>query len=148
MKTNYMHKQIGYFLIVIYSFVLAIVTYYILLSGFDRIALLVMAIMAVVLVLFATLTVEIDEEFLKIRFGIGLIQKKFDLCKIQSCSIVKIRWYDGWGIHWTPRGWLYNVSGFDAVEIIMENGKKYLIGTDVPDELEKAVSQAANISER
>ena len=147
MNINYMHKQIGYILIVIYSIVLAIVTYYMLLSGFDRIALLVIGIMAVVLLLFATLTVEIDEEFLKIRFGIGLVRKKFALSEIKSCKIVKNPWYYGWGIHLTPRGWLYNVSGFDALEIIMKSGKKYRIGTDDSDELEKAVCKAAHITE-
>ena len=38
--------------------------------------------------------------------------------------------------------WIYNVSGFDAVEIILKNGKIYRIGTDVPSELEAAIKQA------
>jgi len=39
---------------------------------------------------------------------------------------------------------LYNVSGFDAVEIKLRTGKKFRIGTDVPQELEKAIEQAIN----
>lgn len=50
--------------------------------------------------------------------------------------------YYGWGIHLTPHGWLYNVSGSDAVEIRMKTGKKYRIGTDVPEELERAISRS------
>ena len=145
MNRHYMHTQIGYLLIIIYSFVLAVVTYQVLISGFDLIAAWVLVLMVIVMALFATLTVEIDEEFLRIRFGIGLIRKKLALREIKSCRIVKNRWYYGWGIHLPPRGWLYNVSGFDAVEIIMESGKKYRIGTDVPDELEKSILKSADI---
>ncbi len=50
--------------------------------------------------------------------------------------------YYGWGIRWTPNGWLYNVSGFYAVEIKMKTGKKYRIGTDAPNELEKAIKES------
>ena len=40
--------------------------------------------------------------------------------------------------------WIYNVSGFDAVEIIMRNGKIYRIGTNTPGKLEAAIKQAIN----
>ena len=40
--------------------------------------------------------------------------------------------------------WIYNVSGFDAVEITMKNGKVYRIGTDVPEEIETAIKQSIN----
>jgi len=56
--------------------------------------------------------------------------------------------YYGWGIHFTPNGWLCNVSGSSAVEIIMKNGKKYRIGTNVPSELEQAIRQSVAIVAR
>jgi hypothetical protein len=34
-----------------------------------------------------------------------------------------------------------NVSGPHAVEIELKNGKKYRIGTDVPENLEKAIRE-------
>jgi len=37
---------------------------------------------------------------------------------------------------------LFRVSGFHAVEIKLSSGKKYLIGTDVPQELEEAIRQS------
>jgi len=40
--------------------------------------------------------------------------------------------------------WIYNVSGFDAVEIIMRNEKIYRIGTNTSSELEAAIKQAIN----
>jgi hypothetical protein len=40
--------------------------------------------------------------------------------------------------------WIYNVSGFDAVEITLKNGNTYRIGTDEPKELEQAILQSIN----
>ncbi|GAI51787.1 unnamed protein product [marine sediment metagenome] len=68
--------------------------------------------------------------------------KRFKLNEIESCQVVKNHWYYGWGIRLTPHGVLYNVSGFDAVEIKLRTGKKFRIGTDVPQELEEAIRQA------
>jgi hypothetical protein len=51
-------------------------------------------------------------------------------------------WYYGWGIRLTPRGMMLSVSGFHTVQITLRTGKKYLIGTDVPQELEEAIGQA------
>ena len=38
--------------------------------------------------------------------------------------------------------WVYNVSGFDAVEITLKDIRVYRIGTDRPDELEMAIKQS------
>ena len=37
--------------------------------------------------------------------------------------------------------WIFNVSGFGAVEIRMKNGKIYRIGTDEPKALESAINR-------
>ena len=39
---------------------------------------------------------------------------------------------------------IYNVSGFDAVEIQLKNGKIYRIGTDEPKKLEQAILAIKN----
>ena len=80
---------------------------------------LVSALYATVFLLFGWLRVEIDDRFLVCRFGIGLIRKRFDLGEISSVKTVRNRWYYGWGIRWTPHGWLFNAAGLDAVEIGM-----------------------------
>jgi len=110
--------------------------------GFNWIAFTVLIILGVCLVLFATLTVVIEEDVVEIRFGPGVIREKFPLRDIESCQIVKNPWYYGWGIRLTPHGWLYNVSGSYAVEISMKTGKKYRIGTNVPNDLEKVIQQS------
>ena len=109
----------------------------------------VTAIMILILVLltsFTTLTTSIDENYLRIKFGYGIFARKFALNQIASVRSVKNRWYCGWGIRvwFWPYMWIYNVSGFDAVEIIMRNGKIYRVGTDTPKELEFAIKQAIN----
>jgi hypothetical protein len=57
--------------------------------GFDWISFAVLIILGVCLVLFATLTVVIEEDVLEVRFGPGVIRKKFLLKDIESCQIVK-----------------------------------------------------------
>ena len=109
----------------------------------------VSAIMILILFIlgsFATLTTSIDENHLRIKFGYGIFAKKFVLKEIASVQVVKNHWYYGWGIKvwFWPYMWIYNVSGFDAVEIIMKNGKVYRVGTDLAEELETAIKQVIN----
>ena len=101
----------------------------------------IMALILFILASFATLTVSIDENYVNIKFGYGIFQKKFPIQEIISAKAVKNHWYYGWGIRlWLwPKMWIYNVSGFDVVEITMKNGKVYRIGTDVPEELEATI---------
>ena len=93
---------------------------------------------------FASLKIMIDEKYLRIKFGYGMFKKRFVLKKIILARAVKNHWYYGWGIkrRLTPPMWIYNVSGFDAIEIKMENGKIYRIGTDEPENLEQAIRRA------
>jgi len=49
---------------------------------------------------------------------------------------------DGWGVHLTPCGWLYNVSGLDAVAITLRDGRKFALGTDDPHGLLAALRAA------
>jgi len=88
---------------------------------------------------FHALTVSVSRDAIVLRFGIGLIRKRFAVADVQKVVTVRNHWYYGWGIKLTPHGWLYNVSGFDAVEIQLSNGRKYRIGTDEPAELCSAI---------
>jgi hypothetical protein len=94
--------------------------------------------------LFSTLTIAIEEGSLRASFGPGLIRKKVRLAEIASARPIPIRWWYGWGIHLTPHGWLYNVSGGKAVEITLRNGRRFCLGTDEPEDLLKAI-QAASV---
>jgi hypothetical protein len=68
--------------------------------------------------------------------GIGLINKKYPISDIKSVKIVKNNWMYGWGIRVIPGGWLYNVSGFKAIELRFHSSDKIIrIGTDKPEEV-------------
>jgi hypothetical protein len=107
-----------------------------------------MAVVLLILTSFSTLTVSIADNFLKIKFGYGIFRKKFLLSDIASATQVKNPWYCGWGIRLciSPYMWIYNVSGFDAVELKMKNGKIYRIGTDEPAKLESALKQSVGLN--
>jgi hypothetical protein len=139
MVKRYERTQVGYIIIVVIASVMLLLGIVFANAGINWIAIMAMLIIGVVLVLFSSLTVVITEEYLEIRFGYGLIRKRFKLKDIESCQVVRNPWYYGWGIRLTPHGWLYRVSGRDAVEIKIRNGKKYRIGTNTPDELREAL---------
>lgn len=95
-----------------------------------------------VLVLFSSLTVTVSHEHVDVRFGPGLVRKRFRSTEVLQAKPVRNHWYYGWGIRLTPHGWLFNVSGLDAVELLMRDGKTYRIGTNQPKELAAAISRA------
>ena len=153
--TSYKHTQVGYLMLVV---TLAVLVFFAWLyikasaepasvdSGPNFAVTAIMALILFILASFATLTVSIDENYLRIKFGYGIFARMFPLNQIASVQSVKNHWYYGWGVKvwFWPYMWIYNVSGFDAVEIIMKNGKVYRIGTDVSEELETEIKQATN----
>lgn len=150
--TPYKHTQVGYLMLTILLVMFVLFAWLQITaraeppsvdSGTNFAITAIMALILFILGSFSTLSVVIDKPFLKIRFGWGIFRKKFSLSEIATIKKVKNHWYYGWGIRlWLwPKMWIYNVSGFDAVELTMKNGKIYRIGTDEPEKLEMAVQQ-------
>jgi hypothetical protein len=137
----YKHTQIGYLFNVVLSISLLILLFVGVVYEFTPIVLALFIFLLLSLVLFPSLTVEIDKTKLTIRFGLGIISKNFNLEDIRSCRVAKNPWYYGWRISLTPYGWLYNISGLSSVEILMKNGKRYRLGTDEPERLGSAIKQ-------
>ena len=94
------------------------------------------------LALFHSLCTSIDANYLRLRFGVGLISFKYRLTDITEAIPVKNKWYDGWGIRVLPNGFLFNVSGPDAVEIRLSSGSIRRTGTNEPSTLTQAVNDA------
>lgn len=147
---NYKHNQIGYLMLVITLVVLVLFAWAYSTaraeppsydSGTNFLVTSVMVLILFILASFTSLKVIIDEKYVRIKFGYGIYQKKFSLNDIASAKTARNHWYYGWGIRcWLwPKMWIYNVSGFDAVEIKLKNGKTYRIGTDEPKKLEQAI---------
>lgn len=147
---HYKHTQIGYLMIfvtlaVLVLFVRAYITSYVepvsVDSGNNFAVTAIKALIIFVLISFISLQVSIDEKYLIIKFGYGIYKKKFVLNDIMYVKTVKNHWYYGRGIRgclWS-KVCIYNVSGFDAVEIKLKNGRIYRIWTDEPKKLEQAI---------
>jgi hypothetical protein len=99
-------------------------------------------VMGLVPLQFGWLTVLVTSPALHVRFGIGWIRRRIPIANVRSVQLVRNRWYYGWGIRLTPHGWLWNVSGLDAVELELTSGRRFRIGTDEPKALEAAIRRA------
>jgi hypothetical protein len=141
--TRYQHTQIGHAIVWSLLAIILIVN-----GGLGHHAppLAVSIMLLVCLILFYRLNVTIDDEMLCASFGPGIIRKRVPLADIVSCEPIRIRWWYGWGIHVTPCGWLYNVSGFDAVAITLRDGRKLALGTDDPHGLTAGIRDAIRVN--
>ena len=95
-------------------------------------------------VFFYKLTIEVDDVYARAIFGPGFTFRRIRLSDISACEPIRIRWWYGWGIHLTRYGWLYNVSGWDAVAITLRNGRRVSFGTDQPELLCAAIRRSAS----
>jgi len=135
--TRYEHTQIGH--VIIWSLLAIILIATGGFTGHHAPPIIISIILLVCLILFYRLKITIEDDILCASFGPGLIRKKVRLADIVECDPIRIRWWYGWGIHMTPFGWLYNVSGFNAVAITLRDGRKIAFGTDDPDGLVGAI---------
>jgi hypothetical protein len=92
--------------------------------------------------LFSSLTIEIRAGELRSHFGPGFWRKRVPLAEIADAELAPSRWWEGWGIRHTTRGWLYNVAGTGAVEVRLRSGGRFRLGTDEPDALRDAIRGA------
>ena len=96
-------------------------------------------ILLIVAALFWGLTVEVNKDVVRLYFGFGIIHRSILREHIAMVTQVRNRWWWGFGIRWTPHGWMWNISGLDAIELTYHNGKKFRIGTDEPEALLEAL---------
>ena len=154
MKINntYKHTQIGYLMIVVFLFVLTLFAWVQITvraelpsvdSGTNFAITAFMVLILFILASFLTFSVAINKDYVRVKFGYGIFRKKFAVSDIAEVEQVKNHWYYGWGVRlwFWPYMWIFNVSGFDAVEIKMKNGKIYRIGTDEPEKLEATIKK-------
>ena len=136
---QYKHTQIGYLLIIVFSVTIILVGTLVFRTNFTPGLVFIFAFTVLCLAVFSRLTVEVDDQALDLRFGVGVIRKRFLLKDVEAYRAVKNPWYYSWGIHIIPNGLIFNVSGLEAVELQMKNGRRYRIGTDDPEGLVNAV---------
>ena len=136
---TYRHTQIGWVLLAALTAGAGVVVFAAGKSGWSTAASVVLTLLIVVAVLFCTLTVRINGGLIECRYGPGLFCKYIPLATIRGVRTVRTAWYQGWGIRLTSDGWLFNVSGLDAVEVELADGKRIRIGTDEPQVLAAAI---------
>lgn len=144
---TYKHTQTGWYILIIYGIITLALILAEGISHSIHFIIPVFIILFVFFILFPSLTVIVDNDYIRIRFGLGPIKKIFKLEDVKSCAVVRNKWWYGWGIRWFPKGLLFNISGLDAVELLMNNGKIYRIGTDEPQKLD-AIIQSKLIKRR
>jgi hypothetical protein len=142
---TYHHVQTGWAVILgsVVGFGLALVVTLSLsastLAAVPWLVLALFGLLALGLLTYATLTVKVDTEQVGVYFGIGLIRKSIPLADIARCEVVRTPTWWGWGMHWTPSGWLYNVSGRAAVRLEMTSQRPVMIGSDEAERLKAAI---------
>jgi len=102
----------------------------------------VAAIVALATGLFWSMTVRVTDTDLEWWFGPGLLRWRVPLEAIEAVEPARTTIWHGWGVHWTRRGWLYNISGLRAVLVRRKNGRSLLLGTDEPEALIGALREA------
>jgi hypothetical protein len=145
MATHYRHTQPGWVIVLVLAAIALGVMASVPQQGMAA-ARVPLVLIGLVLLLFLALTVEVDAESIRLWFGPGVIRKRIALGEITSWRAVRNPWYVGWGIRVGARGMIWNVSGFDAVELDLAGGRRFRIGTDEPEVLVRAIGQAKGMS--
>lgn len=137
---TYTHRQTGWLVIV--ALAIPTVASFVLTGLRPLVGIVVAVSYGILLLLFHSLTVSVTRDSIRVAFGVGLIRKTVPLASVRGCRKVRNPWYYGWGIHWFSGGVIYNISGFDGVELDLETGRRFRIGSDEPDGLETAIATA------
>ena len=142
----YRHSQMGFMILATVGIAALAIIVAVSMHAMPGGALWLALVLLVLLWIFCSVTVTVDAELVSVRFGVGLVRRRFKVAEIRGVTVVRNRWLYGWGVHRLQHGWLYNVSGLDAVEIELANGEIDRIGTDEPQELAAAIRRASGLT--
>ena len=147
MHKDYSHRQIGGQSLIAHSVGFVILGW--IFFRVDLVGVSVPMFAALVLLLagsvvaFSTMTCTVGGEEFRVACGLlGWPGKRVGLDDIAGVLPTKTALISGFGIRITTRGWLYSVSGRDAVIVGLRDGKQFLIGSDEPVKLADAINQA------
>lgn len=101
----------------------------------------VFALLGACAFLFRRLRVVVTDLEVVASFGSGWPRRAIPLSEVRGARAVRNRWWYGWGVRLVPRGWMFNVSGLDAVELELSGGRVFRIGTDDPEGLAAAIER-------
>ena len=139
---EYKHTQVGYIHVIAWSAIILVLACINVFIGFEPYTLIFLILLTVLLALLSTLTVRVGGGAITVQFGVGIIRKRIQLSDVETYAKVRNPWYYGLGIRYTPRGWLYNIYGLSAIELLMKNGRTCRIGTNDPEGFAQALQEA------
>jgi len=92
--------------------------------------------------------IEVDDQYLTVRMGIFRIRvlhlELNNILSVETVEFRPIRDFGGWGIRMMGDGWAYFLSGTEGVQVRTSIGKRYIIGSDIPDRLAKVIQGKVN----
>lgn len=87
------------------------------------------------------LQTNITHETLSFRF-IPFVKRTIPWSEIASFKMINYGFVGGYGIRLTMKyGTVYNIKGKEGLFVKLKNGKTFVIGTQKPEELERAIEQ-------
>jgi len=102
----------------------------------------IVGVVLVALSIFSRLDTMVTDEEFRLAFRPGWPRRVIPLTRIRGVHRVHTSWFWGWGIRLTHRGWLWNVSGLEGVEFLLEGGQRLRVGSDDVDGLLTALEAA------
>lgn len=143
-RVIYEHRQIGWVTIVAVAVaIIAIFVAAAIAAPSERVAAYyVIPVAAALGALFSSLTIRITQTYVAWWFGIPEIGRRVALSEIASVRAIKTNVFEGWGIHLTWHGWVWNIAGFNAVQIVLRSGTRFAVGTPDPQAVIAAISRA------
>lgn len=101
------------------------------------------AVMLFLAACFRQLTVSDEGHELRVAFGpLPLFQRRVDYANIKAVQPAATSFIEGWGIHLSPGGgWVWNLWGYDCVDISLHKGSRLRLGTNDQDQLLQFLQQ-------
>ena len=88
---------------------------------------------------FSRMTIAVGNGSLTWNFALGLLRHDVPLTRIADASVVQNTSAEGFGIHNTSDGTLYNVAGSWSIRLRLDDGSSVRLGTDEPAVLLRAI---------
>lgn len=126
----YQHKQYALFIFVVLGWIGGFIALAWNLIGADKPLMVFTGILALVAFFFHGLTIRVDRQTISWAFGPGVVGKTLQLSDIIEAKAVQNSYRHGIGLRITHDGWVYSVSGFSAVQLTLNDGTQYRLGTN------------------
>lgn len=101
------------------------------------------ALMVLLALSFRQMTISDDFDGLRVAFGpLPLFRRHIPYANIEAVERGRTTVLDGWGIHMSlDGGWVWNLWGFNCVDVHFKQGRRLRIGTDDPEGLESFLKE-------